>query len=138
MSEGIEFPAAGISDGEVRLRFRSDSDVPALIEACRDPEVVRWTRVPADYDEAKAAAWAGQSVRMMAEGTGLPLVIADAESDLLIGSIGINAIDYEERRCEVGYFLAPHARGRFRTSLTRWATRSRCWPTAACGRASML
>jgi [ribosomal protein S5]-alanine N-acetyltransferase len=126
LSEPIEFPAAGITDGEIRLRLRSDADVPALIEACRDPEVVRWTRVPEDYDEAKAAEWAAHSQRMMSEGTGLPLVIADAEGDRFIGSIGINAIHYGERRCDVGYFLAPQARGRGAMArairlLARWA-----------------
>jgi len=108
----IEFAAGGIDDGVVRLRLRSNADVPALIEACRDPAVVRWTRVPEDYDEAKAAEWAERSERMLADGSGLPLVIADANSDRFIGSIGINHIDYEERRCDVGYFLAPEARGR--------------------------
>ena len=108
----IEFAAGGIDDGVVRLRLRSNADVPALIEACRDPAVVRWTRVPEDYNEAKAAEWAERSERMLADGSGLPLVIADANSDRFIGSIGINHIDCEERRCDVRYFLAPHARGR--------------------------
>jgi RimJ/RimL family protein N-acetyltransferase len=112
LSSELEFPIGGITDGEVRLRHRSDADVPALIEACRDPEVVRWTRVPEDYDEQKAAEWAAESERMIAEGSGLPLVVADTQADRLIGSIGINAIDYEERRCHIGYFLAPAARGR--------------------------
>ena len=112
MSDAIEFPAVGIDDGVIRLRLRSDADTPALIEACRDPEVPRWTRVPEDYDETKAAEWAARSERMISEGSGLPLAIADAEDDRLLGSIGINTIDYEERRCDVGYFLAPWARGR--------------------------
>jgi RimJ/RimL family protein N-acetyltransferase len=112
LSDAIEFPAGGITDGEITVRLRSDTDVPALIEACRDPDVVRWTRVPEDYDQAKADQWAAQSALMITEGSGLPLVIAGAENDRFVGSIGINAIDYEERRCELGYFLAPAARGR--------------------------
>lgn len=108
----IEFPAGGIDDGVIRLRLRSDADVPAIIDACRDPEVVRWTRVPEDYDEVKAREWAEESARLLAEGSGLHLVIADARTDRLIGSIGIHEIDREERRCELGYWLAPDARGR--------------------------
>ena len=59
MSEGIEFPVGGISDGEVRLRLRADSDVPALVAACRDPEVQRWTRVPEGYDERAGYSFDG-------------------------------------------------------------------------------
>ena len=108
----IEFPAGGVDDGVVRLRLRSDADVPAIVAACQDPEISRWTRVPENYDVAAAAEWAAASERVRASGDGLHLLIADAQTDDLLGSIGVQHIDREERRCELGYWLAREARGR--------------------------
>ena len=108
----IEFPVEGIADGEIRLRLRADSDTPAIVAACRDPEVPRWTRVPEPYDESTAAEWAAESGRQQESGEGLHLVIADLESDHFLGSIGVHNINRSEGRCDIGYFLAPEARGR--------------------------
>jgi len=63
VSAPIEFPIGGISDGEIRLRLRTDADNPAIVEACRDPDILRWTRVPDSYDEATAVEWADESRR---------------------------------------------------------------------------
>jgi RimJ/RimL family protein N-acetyltransferase len=107
----IEFPVEGVSDGVIRLRLRTDVDNPAIVEACRDPDIVRFTRVPADYDDATAAEWAAESQRHREAGTGLHLVVADAEDDRLLGSIGTH-VNRGEGRGDIGYWLAPWARGR--------------------------
>jgi [ribosomal protein S5]-alanine N-acetyltransferase len=112
LTQPIEFPAVGIDDGVVRLRLQSDADAPAIVAACQDPEIPRWTRVPYDYDEAKAADWAADSERVRTSGDGLHLLIADSGTDRLLGSIGIHGIDREEHRCELGYWLTREARGR--------------------------
>jgi RimJ/RimL family protein N-acetyltransferase len=126
VSGAIEFPAEGVADGQIRIRLRSDADTPALIAACQDPEVPRWTRVPDDYDEKRAAEWSVEAARLQESGEALPLAIADAETDEFLGSIGVHEIDRKEGRCDIGYFLAPQARGRgVMTSairlMTRWA-----------------
>jgi RimJ/RimL family protein N-acetyltransferase len=108
----IEFPIGGIDDGTVRLRLRADGDTPKVVEACRDPDIVRYTRVPENYDEATAREWAEESRRLMHAGSGIHLLIVDATTDELLGSIGIHEIDHDERRCEMGYWLARWARGR--------------------------
>jgi RimJ/RimL family protein N-acetyltransferase len=90
VTETIEFPVEGITDGSIRLRLRADGDTPAVIEACRDPEVIRWTRVPEDYDERAAEEWVSESNRQRERGDGMHLVIADASSDAFLGSIGIH------------------------------------------------
>jgi ribosomal-protein-serine acetyltransferase len=108
----IDFPAAGIDDGVVRLRLRADADIPALVEACQDPEIPRWTRVPDDYTERDAREWFDAQDRKRRGGEALELLIVDAETDRLLGSIGIVRLDHDERVGELGYWLAREARGR--------------------------
>jgi RimJ/RimL family protein N-acetyltransferase len=106
------FPVEGVGDGSVRLRLRSDADLAAVVEACQDPEIPRWTRVPDHYGERDAREWAGEAARQHEAGEGLHLLIVDASDDRLLGSIGIHRIVEEERRCDIGYWLAREARGR--------------------------
>jgi RimJ/RimL family protein N-acetyltransferase len=108
----IEFPVEGISDGSIRIRLRADADTAAIVAACQDPEIPRWTRVPDSYGETDAHEWAAESVRQQQAGEGLHLLIVDAESDELLGSIGVQEINRTERRCGLGYWLAREARGR--------------------------
>lgn len=112
MSRPIEFPVEGLSDGSVLLRLRSDADLPAVVEACQDPEIPRWTRVPDHYGGREAREWAGEAARQHEAGEGLHLLIVDARDGQLLGSIGIHRIVEEERRCDIGYWLAREARGR--------------------------
>jgi RimJ/RimL family protein N-acetyltransferase len=112
LSSGIEFPVEGISDGVVRLRLHADSDVPAIVAACQDPEIPRWTRVPEPYGEADARGWLEQESRGRSLGELLGLLLVDAADDRLLGSVGIVHLDREQRRCELGYWLARDARGR--------------------------
>jgi ribosomal-protein-alanine N-acetyltransferase len=111
-SRRIEFPVEGISDGSIRLRLRADSDTAAIVAACQDPEVPRWTRVPDNYDQTSAAEWAAESERQQDAGEGVHLVIADAGTDEFLGSIGMHNMNRAEGRVDIGYFLAPEARGR--------------------------
>jgi RimJ/RimL family protein N-acetyltransferase len=108
----IEFPVEGVSDGEIRLRLRSDADIPALVAICQDPEIPRWTRVPEEYDEDTAREWTKRAAADQEGGTGLHLLVADAETDAVIGSAGIVGVDWEESRCAIGYFMGREHRGR--------------------------
>jgi RimJ/RimL family protein N-acetyltransferase len=108
----LEFPVEGITDGEIRIRLRADSDTPAIVAACQDPEIPRWTRVPEPYDESEAAVWAVESQRQQEAGEGLHLLIVDAQTEELLGSVGVQDIRYGDARCDIGYWLAQQARGR--------------------------
>jgi RimJ/RimL family protein N-acetyltransferase len=108
----LEFPVEGIADGPIRIRLRADADDAAIVAACQDPEIPRWTRVPEPYDERAAAEWAVESQRQREAGEGLHLIVADAETDELLGSIGIQEVRRAESRCDLGYWLARPARGR--------------------------
>jgi [ribosomal protein S5]-alanine N-acetyltransferase len=121
----IEFPVEGLRDESVLLRLRSDADLSAMVEACQDPEIPRWTRVPDHYGRREAREWAGEAARQHEAGEGIHLVIVDAGDERLLGSIGIHRIDSEERRCDIGYWLAREARGR--GAMTRAVHRLSGW-----------
>ena len=108
----IEFPVEGVSDGVVRLRLMAESDVSALIEACQDPEIPRWTRVPEPYGEREAWTWLEEQRRKRRAGEALELLVVDDAGDgRLLGSLGLVAVNWGEGRCELGYWLAREARG---------------------------
>jgi RimJ/RimL family protein N-acetyltransferase len=111
LSDRIEFPAAGITDGEILLRLLAEADLPALVGAVQDPEIPRWTRVPSPYGDPEARDWLRTQARMRESGEGLDLMIIDRREEL-VGGIGIPRFDREERSCELGYWLAVAARGR--------------------------
>jgi RimJ/RimL family protein N-acetyltransferase len=111
VSEPIEFPIGGIDDGVVRVRFAAESDLEAIVDASLDPEIVRWTRVPADNDLETVRAWHAGTRAEDEGGRELHLIVTDAGSDALLGSIGMHRLS-DEGECDLGYWVATPARGR--------------------------
>lgn len=107
----IVLPGDPLVDGATALRPWRDSDVAALVEACRDPEIVRWTRVPDNYAETDARAYLLQRYDAIHAGTTAPFAIVRATDQTLVGSIALMRLDWDHRRGEVGYWLAREARG---------------------------
>jgi RimJ/RimL family protein N-acetyltransferase len=108
----IVLPAEPLVDGPTTLRPWRDSDLRPLVTACRDPEIVRWTRVPASYGEADARAYLMQRYDAVAAGVVAPFaIVATGEDAELLGSISLMRIAWEHARAEVGYWLAREARG---------------------------
>jgi RimJ/RimL family protein N-acetyltransferase len=94
------------------LRPWRDSDVAALVTACQDPEIVRWTRVPAPYGEADARGYLLARYDATFAGLSAPFSIVATDGGQLLGSISLMRFAWEHRRGEVGYWLAADARGR--------------------------
>ncbi len=92
------------------------------LTASRDPLVPRFTGVPENQTEEQLRAF----IDSHAGGEALSLVIADSESDEFLGAVGLMRFDWPKRRAEIGYWLAPAARGRGIAThavrlLSRWA-----------------
>jgi RimJ/RimL family protein N-acetyltransferase len=92
-----------LEDDVVRLRTFEEGDVPAIVAACQDPEIPRWTAVPSPYTEADALAW----LESDDEET---FAVVDSASGELLGSIGLFARG--DGIAEVGYWVKREARGR--------------------------
>jgi RimJ/RimL family protein N-acetyltransferase len=106
------------------LRAYRASDVPALVVACNDPEVPRWTRVPTPYTKQDGIDWTGTVAPAAWEaGTGAPFAVEELATGELVGSCGLH--DITGGTAEIGYWCAAGARGRGLTTeavgaVTRW------------------
>ena len=96
--------------------------MPALVTACQDPEIPRWTLVPAPYTDEHGREFVGRHVRGEADEVGFAIV--DASNDELLGAIGLGRP--REGTGGIGYWVAAGARGRGVATravrlLCRWA-----------------
>lgn len=107
----ITLPGDPLLEAETALRPWRDSDQAALVAACQDPEIVRWTRVPENYGPRDAKAYLLQRYDMLFAGVAAPFAIVRAPDEEVVGSISLLRLAWEHRRAEVGYWLAREARG---------------------------
>jgi RimJ/RimL family protein N-acetyltransferase len=118
-----------LSDGDITVRGLRESDVPAIVAACQDPEIPRWTRVPSPYTREDAERFVAVAAAEAAAGEGIALAVADA-GDRLVGTVGLMGLDDGDSG-EIGYWTAPEARGRGVT--TRAVVLLRAWAHDALG-----
>jgi RimJ/RimL family protein N-acetyltransferase len=124
----LSLPRSPLRDEVVHLRGWRTEDASALYAAFSDPTVQRfyWPLVR-PFTEADARAILNAEMEGHARDTELQLaaVTPDAQ-DLLLGGVSLNTVDRDQGRAAVGYWLAPHARGRGIATrsvqlLARWA-----------------
>ena len=104
---------AVLSDGVVTLRQWRRTDVPAIVAACQDEEVLRWLdRIPSPYGEAEANTWLDQLEAGRSEGSFFGLAVTDDGDDRVLGAISLTVKEAEDGVAEIGYWLAREERGR--------------------------
>jgi RimJ/RimL family protein N-acetyltransferase len=107
-----------LRDRDLELRPWTMDDVPAIVDACNDPEIQHWIpTVPRPYTEDDARAF----VRGEVAGVG-GQQFAITEDGCVVGSIGIG-VNERFRNGHIGYWCARGARGR---GLTTRALRVLC------------
>ena len=100
-----------ITCGQLMLRPWSGYDEDAVLQACQDADVQRWTTVPSPYTRDDAHTWVNTLAPGLWErGEGAPFGVFDATTAALLGSVGLLGID--DGRAEIGYWCVPEARGR--------------------------
>ena len=112
--------------GDVRLESFSRAHLGVIAELAVDPDVQRFTRFPVpalpDFDEI----WWSRLEEGRRCRSRESFAVIDEGSGRVLGIAGAPKIDHEARTAELGYLIAPSARGRgvateALTMLTSWA-----------------
>jgi RimJ/RimL family protein N-acetyltransferase len=108
----------------VRLRPWRADDVDAVVAACQDPELQRWTQVPVPYARADAEGFVGAIASSTWADGGALFAVEPVDGGPLAGSIGL--VPPRDGFTEAGYWTAAGSRGRGFTAealglLTAWA-----------------
>lgn len=98
-----------MSTGRLVLRPFEHRDAPAVVEACTDDKILRFTFMQEDTDEPKALEWIDRSNERWAHGVPR-FAITDPASDEVLGQIGI-AVNAHHRSAEAYYWILPERRG---------------------------
>ena len=90
------------------------SDDAALYAAAfrEDPELGARLGAEQDPDEGSVLAGVEGQGRRAEDGRGIELAIAEPTSDAFCGAVTLHSFDWHSRRCEVGFWVVPAARGR--------------------------
>jgi RimJ/RimL family protein N-acetyltransferase len=116
LSAQLGVPGSGwrdevLEDGDLRLRPPAAADVPALVAACRDPEIPRWTTVPSPYEEQHAVEFVRRAADGRRRGTALDFLVVDRATDRLVGCASLIALNWPLLTATAGYWVAAEARG---------------------------
>ena len=101
--------------GPVLLRRHRFDDIDDMVLACRDEQTWMWTTVPQPYDVAHAEAYIARTVGSPVDGETRWAIEVDGRFS---GNIG--AMLDGQGRADVGYFVAPWARGIGVGTLALW------------------
>ncbi|MBO4207572.1 GNAT family N-acetyltransferase [Micromonospora echinofusca] len=97
----------------VRLRLFLDDDVADLATACADPLVQRFVpAMPDPYTRTDAHWWVTEGAPAVWAGGGAAYAVVDPATDRLLGGTGIAQVVPTRGQAEIGYWVAPWARGR--------------------------
>jgi RimJ/RimL family protein N-acetyltransferase len=101
-----------LSDGVVRGAPLDARFIPDFDALTADPDVLRFTRVPSNRDDGFAAAWVGQYTEGWEDGSRAGFAILDEADGAFLGFAALIRIDWSGAEAELGYIVAPAARGR--------------------------
>jgi len=121
-----ELRIPSLADHVVGLRPWSETDLPAQLEAFNDPLFQRFSDwAPRTEAEARASLAEKEQARQRGEQIDFALV-EPLDDTVVLGGASLNNVSLEQGRAAIGYWLAPHARGRGVAThavrlISRWA-----------------
>jgi RimJ/RimL family protein N-acetyltransferase len=124
-STNVEIQEAGLL-----LRPWQPADAGAVFRACQDPEIARWTMVAQPYRIEHAIDYVTTfTAQTWANGTAAPFGVFDLATGEMLASCGLVQLDRDAGEGEIGYWVAPWARGRgvatnAARAVARWSLRT--------------
>lgn len=106
----LRWPDEPLTDGDIWCTPPRRPDIPLIARACDDPEIARWLPVPQPYTEADAEAFVSSRPAAAADGEELTFAVRDRGRDL-VGMVALHAARTRDGELEIGYWVAPWARG---------------------------
>jgi RimJ/RimL family protein N-acetyltransferase len=119
-------PEPALADEEIRLEPLTEALAPELEWLLDgDPYTARFTRIPSTPDAAFLSAWLARYERAWDDGSAAGFAVRDARTGEALAFAGIVQLDLDKQEGEIGYVVAPSARGRGVAGravelLTRW------------------
>lgn len=106
------FPETTLRTRRTLLRPLRAADIPDTQASCADELTQRWLPLPRPYTLDVAASFCTEiAPRMRESGEGIQFAVADPGTDRLLGSIGLKSTNWLVLTSEIGYWMAPWARG---------------------------
>ena len=112
MRHGLRRPPTRLSDGVIRLEPLDRRFVEDFDGLTADPDVIRFTRVPTNRSADFAATWIDTYVHSWDSGTRAGFAIVDEADHAFLGMAALVQIHLDMGEAELGYIVAPRARGR--------------------------
>lgn len=114
-----------IAAGSLQLRPPGPRDAEDALLLLTDPDVALWNPGPDRLDLDEARAWCERGADW-SDGTHATFSVLDATSGRLLGNVSLHKIDHVGGDAEIGYRVAPWARGRgvatdAVAAVARWA-----------------
>lgn len=114
-----------IAAGRLQLRPPAEGDVPDLLVLLQDPDVRVWNPPPGTVGRDDSRGWQ-QLAADWSGGDHATFSVLDATSGRLAGTVSLHKINLGQGDAEVGYRIAPWARGQgiatdALSAMTRWA-----------------
>jgi RimJ/RimL family protein N-acetyltransferase len=119
-------PDPVLADDAIRLEPLTQADRASMLALASEPDVARFTRVPArGLDERWAAGWVARYERGLADGSCAGFAVRDAGDGAFLGFAALVKLDLDSGEGEIGYMLVEAARGRGAATravrlLTEW------------------
>jgi RimJ/RimL family protein N-acetyltransferase len=107
------FPVIELKTARLLLRAHREQDIEPTVAMFGDELSKRWLSAPQPYTLEEGRRWCMDSSHLLrAMGDGIHWAITDAQSGRYLGGIGVKGTDWLRRSTEIGYAIAPWARGR--------------------------
>jgi isopropylmalate/homocitrate/citramalate synthase/RimJ/RimL family protein N-acetyltransferase len=126
--EKVPFPEEGLSDGVVRVRRLVGRDAEQMLLGMTDRQLLHDAGFPPFEHTSETVRETIERKRpaQLRIGDVAGLAIADAETDVFVGSVILHNFRWWASQAEIGYWVLPEARGRGVAAhavslLARWA-----------------